>query len=80
MLTLCFIFGFIAGVFFGICIMAVMMLNGRYDHEIPEKHYCRECDHPVPGDEGGCYWCEIQDCDVWPFTEACEHFTNTGRK
>lgn len=79
MLILFFIFGFIAGGCVGVFTLALISISDDRTDEQPskieEKCYCRDCAYPVPADENGCYWCEKENCEVWPYTEACMDFT-----
>lgn len=41
--------------------------------------FCKNCDHAVPGDDLGCYWCDVYG-EVWGHSgEDCPRFTNVGK-
>lgn len=83
MLAFLFILVFVAGAVFGVLTMALMMASGRNEEaedRNSKEFFCKDCVYSNPSDENYCYWCDIQNCDVWGMTEACSHFTDLKRE
>lgn len=41
--------------------------------------FCKNCDHAVPGDDLGCYWCDAYG-EVWGHNgKDCPRFTNVDK-